>query len=256
VREWGAPAATLALAVLAWQLVVVGFRLPEYLLPAPTHVAAAIVTEWRYLVVHTVVTLAEILMGFAVAVGVGVPLAMLIVYSPLMERSLYPLLVASQAVPKIAVAPLLIFWAGLGLFPKVLVAFAISFFPIVIDTVVGLRMVEPEMLYLARSMGAGERKIFFKIRFPSALPNIFAGLKVAVTLAVVGAIVGEFIQADRGLGYALQQATSVLNTRLAFATIFILAAVGMALFAAVEALERRLTPWSAARRVETAARVA
>jgi NitT/TauT family transport system permease protein len=254
VRGWGAPVVTLSLAVVAWQFAVTGFRLPEYLLPAPTHIVAALVTEWRYLAAHTLVTLSEILLGFAVAVAVGVPLAMLIVYSPLIERSLYPLLVASQAVPKIAVAPLLIFWAGLGLFPKVLVAFAISFFPIVIDTVVGLRSVEPEMLHLARSMGAGERKIFMKIRLPSALPNMFAGLKVAVTLAVVGAIVGEFIQADRGLGYALQQATSVLNTRLAFATIVILAVVGIVLFALVEMLEHRLTPWSAARRVESAAR--
>jgi NitT/TauT family transport system permease protein len=256
VKEWFAPAVTLSLAIVAWQLFVVGLRLPEYLLPAPTHIAAAIVAEWRYLLYHTAVTLWEIVLGFALAVGVGVPLAMLIVYSPLMEKSLYPLLVASQAVPKIAVAPLLIFWAGLGLFPKILVAFAITFFPIVIDTVVGLRMVEPEMLHLARSMGAGERKIFFKIRFPSALPNVFAGLKVAVTLAVVGAIVAEFIQADQGLGYALQQATSVLNTRLAFATIFILAVIGIVLFALVEALERRLTPWSAARRVESATRPA
>jgi NitT/TauT family transport system permease protein len=255
VKEWGAPLVTLSLAVVAWQAFVMGLQIPEYLLPAPSHIAAAMVAEWRYLLVHTLVTLYEILLGFALAVAVGVPLAMLIVYSPLIERSLYPLLVASQAVPKIAVAPLLIFWAGLGLFPKVLVAFAISFFPIVIDTVVGLRTVEPEMLHLARSMGAGERKIFVKIRFPSALPNVFAGLKVAVTLAVVGAIVGEFIQADRGLGYALQQATSVLNTRLAFAAIFILAVLGIVLFALVEGVERRLTPWSAARRVETAGRV-
>jgi NitT/TauT family transport system permease protein len=218
VRHWGAPVVTLVLLGIVWEIV------------------------------------AEILAGFAlaVAVAVAVPLAMVIVWSPLIERGVYPLLVASQAVPKIAVAPLLIFWAGLGLFPKVLVAFAISFFPVVIDTVVGLRAVEPEMLHLARSMGAGERRIFFKIRFPSALPSVFAGLKVAVTLAVVGAIVGEFIQADRGLGYVLQQATSVIDTRLAFATIFILAVIGIVLFLAVEAVERRLTPWSPARRAETA----
>jgi NitT/TauT family transport system permease protein len=177
----------------------------------------------------------------------------LIVYSPAFERSVYPLLVASQSVPKIAIAPLLIFWAGIGIFPKILVAFAVSFFPIVIDTVVGLRSVEPEMLHLARSMGARESRVFLKIRFPSALPNIFAGVKVAVTLAVVGAIVGEFIQADQGLGYALQQATAVLNTRLGFATIFILALIGLVLFVAVELIERWLTPWSAARRSELAA---
>lgn len=251
MREWAAPVVMLASLVVAWELVVGGFGVPEYLLPPPSGIAAALVEEWRYLAVHSAVTVYEILWGFALAVLVGVPLAMLIVYSPLIERCVYPLLVASQAVPKIAIAPLLIVWAGLGLLPKVLVAFAISFFPIVIDTVVGLRSVEPEMLHLARSMGAGERKVFLKIRFPSALPNLFAGLKVAVTLATVGAIVGEFIQADQGLGYALQQATSVLNTRLAFATIFILAGIGIVLFAAVEVIERRLTPWSAARRVET-----
>jgi NitT/TauT family transport system permease protein len=256
MKDWTAPALTLALIIDAWQAVVVGLRVPEYLLPAPSGIAAALVAQWRYLSVHTAITIYEILLGFALATVVGVALAMLIVYSPLIERGVYPLLVASQAVPKIAVAPLLIFWAGLGLFPKILVAFAISFFPVVIDTVLGLRAVEPEMLHLAHSMGARERKIFFKIRLPTALPNLFAGLKVAVTLAVVGAIVGEFIQADRGLGYALQQATSVLDTRLAFATIFILALVGMVLFACVEALERRLTPWSVARRAEASARPA
>jgi NitT/TauT family transport system permease protein len=252
VRSAWPPVAALVLLAVAWEAIVVGLRVPEYLLPAPSGIVAAMITDWRYLALHTAVTLYEILWGFALAVAVGLPLATLIVYSPVFERSVYPLLVASQSVPKIAIAPLLIFWAGLGILPKVLVAFAISFFPVVIDTVVGLRSVEPEMLHLARSMGAGERKIFLKIRFPSALPSIFAGLKVAVTLAVVGAIVGEFIQADRGLGYALQQATAVLDTRLGFAAIFLLAAVGILLFMAVEAVERRLTPWSAARRSELA----
>jgi NitT/TauT family transport system permease protein len=178
---------------------------------------------------------------------------MAIVYSPLIERAIYPLLVGSQSVPKIAIAPLLIFWAGLGLFPKVLVAFLISFFPIIIDTVVGLRSVEPEMLHLARSMGAGAGRTFLKIRFPSALPNIFAGLKVAVTLSVVGAIVGEFIQADRGLGYALLQANAVMDTRLGFAAIIVLSAVGIAMFVAVDTIERRLIPWHASHRSELAA---
>jgi NitT/TauT family transport system permease protein len=247
-----APLLTLLGLVVAWQIVVVAFRVPEYLLPAPSGIVSALATEWRMLAFHTWVTLYEILWGFALAVVVGVPLAMLIVASPAFERSVYPLLVASQSVPKIAIAPLLIFWAGIGIFPKVLVAFAIAFFPVVIDTVAGLRAVEPEMLHLARSMGAGERKIFLKIRLPSALPNIFAGVKVAVTLAVVGAVVGEFIQADQGLGYVLQQATAVLNTRLGFAAILILAVIGIVLFVAVELLERWLTPWSAARRTELA----
>lgn len=133
-----------------------------------------------------------------------------------------------------------------------LVAFLLAFFPVVIDTVVGLRSVEPEMLHLARSMGASTPKIFVKIRLPNALPNIFAGLKIAVTLAVVGAIVGEFIQADRGLGYALLQANAMLNTKLSFAAILILAAIGVALFALVDWIERLCIPWHASRRSEMA----
>jgi NitT/TauT family transport system permease protein len=252
MRRWGPPVLTVVAALALWEVVVIGLRVPEYLLPAPSEVVAALGDEWRYLAAHTAVTLWEILCGFALAVAVGVPLAMLIVASPLFERSVYPLLVASQSVPKIAIAPLLIFWAGLGMFPKVLVAFLIAFFPIVIDTVVGLRSVEPEMLHLARSMGASRTKVFLKIRFPNALPNVFGGLKVAVTLAVVGAIVGEFIQADRGLGYALLQANAMLNTKLSFATILILALIGVALFVLVDWIERALIPWHASRRTEGA----
>jgi NitT/TauT family transport system permease protein len=251
--RWAAPALTVLGAVVLWEVGVRMFRVPEYLLPAPSGALTALISEWRYLALHTWVTTKEILWGFALAMVVGIPTAMAIVYSPVLERSLYPLLVASQSVPKIAIAPLLIFWAGIGLLPKVLVAFLISFFPIIIDTVVGLRSVEPEMLSLARSMGASERKVFTKIRLPSALPNIFAGLKVAVTLAVVGAIVGEFIQADQGLGYALLQANAMLNTRLSFATIIILGAIGVVLFLLVDWVERLLIPWHASQRTEMAA---
>ena len=252
-RAWSPPLLTLVAMVVVWELAVDLFRVPEYVLPTPRGIAAAMVKEWRYLALHTWITVQEVLLGFAMAVCVGIPTAMAIVYSPVIERAIYPLLVGSQSVPKIAIAPLLIFWAGLGLFPKVLVAFLISFFPIIIDTVVGLRSVEPEMLHLARSMGAGAGRTFLKIRFPSALPNIFAGLKVAVTLAVVGAIVGEFIQADRGLGYALLQANAVMDTRLGFAAIIVLSAVGIAMFVAVDLLERRLIPWHASHRSELAA---
>ena len=252
-RRWGPPAATVLGSLALWEAVVRGFHLPEYLLPGPSGILVALVAEWRYLAVHAGITVYEILWGFLLSIAVGIPLAVVVVASPVLERAVYPLLVASQSIPKIAIAPLLIFWAGLGIFPKVLVAFLIAFFPIVIDTVAGLRSVEPEMLHLARSMGAPQGRIFLKIRLPHALPNIFAGLKVAVTLAVVGAIVGEFIQADRGLGYALLQANAMLNTRLSFATILILAAIGVALFALVDGIERALIPWHASRRTELAA---
>jgi NitT/TauT family transport system permease protein len=242
-----------AAALVAWELVVWGFRVPEYLLPLPSGVARELVAEAAYLAPHLWTTALEIVLGFVLSILVAVPLAMLIVYSPALEMAVYPLLVSSQSIPKVAIAPLLIFWTGIGLLPKVLVAFLIAFFPIVIDTVVGLRSVEPEMLHLVRSMGATRARVFFKIRFPSALPNLFAGLKVAVTLAVVGAIVGEFIQADRGLGYALMQANATMNTRLAFATIAILAAVGVVLFMLVDWMERLMIPWHVSRRSDVVA---
>jgi NitT/TauT family transport system permease protein len=251
--SWIAPTITIALVIVFWEVVVRVFALPEYLLPPPSGILEAFGEEWRYLAPHTLVTIYEILAGFFLSIAIGIPLAMLIVYSPLLERAVYPLLVASQSIPKIAIAPLLIFWAGLGLFPKVLVAFLIAFFPVVIDTVLGLRSVEPEMFHLARSMGASELKVFLKIRLPNALPSIFAGLKVAVTLAVVGAIVGEFIQADRGLGYALLQANAMLNTKVSFATIVLLAVIGTVLFLVVDWIERLLIPWHASRRLDAAA---
>jgi NitT/TauT family transport system permease protein len=229
------------------------FRIPEYLLPLPSAVGREVARETAYLLPHVATTSLEILAGFLLAVIVGVPMAMVLVYSPALERSVYPLLVGSQSIPKVAIAPLLIFWTGIGLLPKVLVAFMIAFFPIVIDTTVGLRSIEPEMLHLARSMGASETKIFLKMRLPTALPHIFAGLKVAVTLAVVGAIVGEFIQADRGLGYVLLQANAQINTPLSFAAILILALVGVVMFVAVSAIEKIMIPWHASQRSELAA---
>ncbi len=250
-KSWSGPTLTLLGTVVLWEIAVRAFRVQEYILPAPSRALAQLLSEWKYLLFHSWVTTQEILLGFALAVVVGVPAAVLIAYSPLFERSLYPLLVASQSVPKIAIAPLLIFWAGIGMLPKVLVAFLISFFPIVIDTVVGLRSVEPEMLYLAQSMGAPEWRIFTKIRFPSAAPHIFSGLKISITLAVVGAIVGEFIQADQGLGYALLQSSSVINTPLSFAVILILAALGVLLFTVIDWFEKRLIYWHASQRART-----
>ena len=247
------PILTIGILFLAWEIAVYLFRIPEYLLPLPSGVATELFKEAKYLAPHLMVTSLETIFGFLLAVVVGIFLALLIVISPTLEANIYPLLVASQSIPKVAIAPLLIFWTGIGIFPKILVAFLVAFFPIVIDTVVGLRSVEPEMLQLVRSMGAKQTRIFWKVRFPSALPNIFAGLKVAVTLAVVGAIVGEFIQADRGLGYALLQANALMNTKLSFAVVFLLSAVGIVLFMIVDVIERLAIPWHVSRRPETAA---
>jgi len=229
--------------ILAWEACARIFQIPQWLLPAPTAIVRELAAQPRLFAGHALVTTGEIVLGFALSVAIGIPLAVGMAYSRTFERTLYPILVSSQAVPKVAVAPLLIVWFGFGALPKVMVAFLIAFFPIVIDTVVGLRSVEPEMLHLARSMGASAWQTFVKIRLPKALPSIFAGLKVAITLAVVGATVGEFVAADRGLGYMLMVASGEMNSRMLFAAIIVLTLIGVGFFLVLEAFERLLMPW-------------
>jgi NitT/TauT family transport system permease protein len=236
------------LIVGAWQFSLSVFEVPEYMVPSPAAVLDMGIQRWSDLAQHSWVTLKEILLGFALSVVVGVPLAVVIVFSKVLERMLYPLLVASQAVPKIAIAPLFIVWVGFGTMPKVLMAFLISFFPIVIDTIVGLRSIQPEMIHLARSMGTGSLTSFVKVRLPNALPNIFGGLKIAITLAVVGAVAAEFVGADSGLGYLLVVATGQLNTPLLFAALIVLSLIGIVLFALVALAERLLLPWHVSNR--------
>ena len=237
-----------AIVFMAWELTVRLFALPEYLLPGPEPVFVALAQNIRTLAAQSLWTAGTVLAGFLVAAAVAIPLAMLIVISPVLERLLYPPMVATQSIPKIALAPLFIVWFGFGVAPKVAVAFLIAFFPIVIDTIVGLRSIDPAMIQLARSMGAPPRRIFLKLRLPHALPMIFGGLKVATALAVVGALTGEFVGSDRGLGYLLVQASGNLNTALLFATLVILSAMAMAFFYLVEMLERIAIPWHASQR--------
>ncbi len=243
--------ATLALFV-AWEAFARLGGISPFLLPAPSEVLITTVTQFPLLAHMSVVTAAEFLLGFALGVAIGLPLGALIVYAKPVELAFYPLLVAFQTIPKAAVAPIFIVWLGTGITSKVLIAFAISFFPIVIDTVVGLRSAQPETIYLARSMGANALQVFWYVRFPNALPAIFGGLKVASTLAVVGAIVGEFVSADKGLGYLVLVANGELNTRLVFACVLMLTVLGIAFFFMIEVLERFVVRWHvSARQLES-----
>lgn len=237
------PLALLALVVL-WELGVVLFDIPAYLLPAPTDVLNAVAENWRDLVVHSQVTIAETLAGFGLGLAIGVPLAVCIVYSQIIERILYPLLVASQAVPKVALAPLLLVALGYGAWPKIIVAFLIAFFPIVVNTVTGLASVDRELLKLLRSMGASSLDVFLKVRFPHAVPTMLAGFKVAIALAVVGAVVGEFVGSRSGLGYYMLVATGNFNTSLVFACVVVLTVIGVVLFYSVSIFERLLGRWN------------
>jgi len=249
-RNWVAPVVTLILLIVLWDLVVRVLGLKPFILPTPWMVGEALVRDFGALVHHGTTTMQEVLAGFALSVLVGVPLAFAIASSPLFERSAYPLLVGSQAVPKIAIAPLFVIWLGFGIAPKVLMAFLISFFPVVVAGVVGLRSVEAEKLHLARSMGATRWQTFAMFRLPSALPSLFGGLKLAITFAVTGAVVGEFIGADRGLGRVIMVANGNLDTPALFAAAVVLTVMAVALFYLVEALERVTVRWHVSQRLK------
>ncbi|HSO26965.1 MAG TPA: ABC transporter permease, partial [Anaerolineales bacterium] len=237
------PLTGIFLFLLIWQIGVMIFDLPSYLLPTPTEILLTGIDRIDLILEHSWVTAYEMLLGFFLAIAIAVPLAIMITASPTFDQFVTPILLFFQTVPKIAIAPLFLVWFGVGPLPKVLVAFLISFFPIIIDTAVGLRSVSSEMIDLSRSMGASRMQIFTRFRLPTSLPYLFSGLKVAATLAVVGAVVGEFVGADKGLGYLLLVTNSNLQTALMFATIVALTAQGLVLFYIIQVLENWLIPW-------------
>jgi NitT/TauT family transport system permease protein len=248
-REWRARVSGIfypvgvVLGVLAlWEADTRMLGVPAFLLPPPSAVAISFMANASLILFHGWITTIEIVLGFALSIAVGIPLALAIFLWPVFSRSILPLLVSSQAMPKVAIAPLLLVWFGFGLLPKVLIAFLIAFFPVVISTAVGLSSIEPEKIHLARSMGFGPAATFFKIRLPNALPAIFGGLKISITLAVVGAVVGEFVGGDAGLGYLLMVANGSMDTQLLFAGIVALTVLGIAFFLLVELAERLAIP--------------
>ena len=237
------PATTLLAALLVWEVATRALRIPRFIMPAPSAILGE-GWEWRYRFIgHTWVTLYETLGGFALSMVVGVPLAVLIVYSPALRAAIYPLVILAQSVPKIAIAPVLLLILGYGEIPKMVVAFLVAFFPVVVDTATGLAATPPELLDLSRSYRASAFKTFVKVRLPMALPFIFAGAKVAITLSVIGAVVGEFVGSDKGLGYVILSSTSYWKTEVAFSAMILLSLMAIVLFAAVSLVERFVCPW-------------
>ena len=244
-----APLAGILVFLVVWEAAVRLLKVPRYLMPPPSAVLEVFVQEFPKLLYHGWVTTYEMLLGYALAVAVAIPLAIAITASQRFDRFVTPQLLFFQVVPKVAIAPLFLVWFGVGTTPKVLVAFLISFFPIVIDAAVGLRSMSSEMRDLARSMGASRWQVFAQFQLPTSLPYLFSGLKVAATLAVAGAVVGEFVGADKGLGYLLLVTNSNMETALMFATIVALTIIGLVFFYAVEFLEQLLIPWHVTHRV-------
>ncbi len=249
IDEWIYPTAAIVGFVVLWDVSVRIFNVKTVVLPSPSQVYDSLIDDWGELAPHLLFTIYEILAGFALSVVIGIALAIAIVTWRPIEKSIYPILVGSQVIPKIALAPLFVIWFGFGIEPKILIAFLIAFFPVVISTVVGLRSLEIEKLYLARSMGASELQMFFKIKLPNAMPSVFAGLKLSITAAVIGAIVGEYIGADKGIGRVLLEANGNMETELLFAGIVLLSITGVVLFLIIDGLERVMIRWHVSQRL-------
>ena len=233
-----------AVLLVIWQLAPPILKIREYLLPGPAQVVRAALNfsiPWH---THLAVTTLEILGGFVLAGAAGVALGVAIAWSPTVGRALVPFLVFVNTLPKVAVAPLFLLWLGYGIVPNVLIAALIGFFPVVINTAVGLSQVEADMLDLGRVFNAPKWKIFLKIRIPNALPYILSALKITATAAVVGAIVGEFVASQKGLGYVIVTTQSSMNTSVAFAALIWISVVGLVLYGAVVLAARLWAPWA------------
>ena len=239
-----AVAVTLVLGAsfLVWELCVRLLGIPAYILPPPTQVAAELASNPLWYGRHAMYTIGACLLGFGVAAAIG------IVYSKVLESTLYTLLVSLNSIPKIALAPLFIIWMGTGTSSKVAISMLIALFAIVIDTVLGLRSVDPDVLELTKSTRVTPLQVLWKVRFPSALPTMFAGMKVAISLALVGAIAGEFVASQVGLGYAILTAQGMFQTTSVFASIVLLGLLGTILFYLMNLIERLVVPWHVSQR--------
>lgn len=238
-----APLLVLVAVTAVWEGGVRVFDIKPYILPAPSAIVHRLLTDWGILIPNLAVTVSEILLGFALASVVAISLGILLASSGVFRRSVFPLVIASQTVPVIAIAPVLVIWFGYDIIPRVLVTALIAFFPLTVNTVTGFRAVDPELVRFFRSLNASRLQIFRKLTLPSALPYIFAGLKVAATLSVIGATVGEWVGADRGLGQQIVTDTAQLQTTRVFSAILLLSLSGIALFLSVACVEWISLPW-------------
>ena len=230
--------------LIVWELVCVGFAIPAFILPSPHAVGVSVVKWFKPILDNAWATLVSTLLGFLLAVILGVFLGAAIGASRLVYRGLFPVLVGFNSVPKVAVVPVFVIWFGAGTVPAVLTAFMVSFFPIAVNVATGLATVEPELLDVLRALGASKKDILIKIGLPRSLPYFFASLKVAVTLAFVGAIIAETVAGKSGIGYLMMAATSNFDTALVFAGLAITGLMGIVMYALFAVIEKRTTPWA------------
>lgn len=248
LRETGMVVGLILGVLVLWEGAVRIFQPAPIILPSPALILEEFLLAPSYFLRQTLFTLYTTLAGFGLAVVLGLTLAVGIVHSRFLERTVYTLLVALNSVPKVALAPLFVIWMGTGIEPKIAIALMLALFSVVIDAVLGLRTVDPDMVNLAKASRASTFAILLKIRFPNALPSVFAGLKVAISFALVGAIVGEFVAGSEGLGFAILTAQGQFDTPRVFVCLILLGLLGTLLFYIVEGLETLMLPWHVSQR--------
>lgn len=229
---------------LLWELACWALHVDRFILPRPSEIAVSIIKHYPAILLNSWQTLYTTLVGFALAVGFGLFLGLLIGALPAVYAGLYPILVGLNSIPKVAIVPVLVIWFGIGTIPAIITAFVISFFPIMVNVATGLATIEPELRDVLRSLGAGRLQILWRVGMPSAMPYFFASLKVAVTLAFIGSIVAETIASDRGVGYLMIAASARFDVPLVFAGLLVIALMGVIMYEVFSYVDRRVTFWA------------
>ncbi|MDJ0273297.1 MAG: ABC transporter permease [Candidatus Caldarchaeum sp.] len=244
VKDYALPTAVFAGFFLLWEAVTRIFAIPEFILPSPSRTVEVMLANFPIIIRHSYATLEATLIGFGLSIVFGLLLGLAVGYSAIIYRAVYPLLVAFNTIPKVAIVPILVIWFGIGKVPAVLTAFLISFFPIVVNVAVALATIEPEIRDVLRSLGASKTQIFVKIGVPRSMPYFFGSLKVASTLAFVGAVISESVASNEGTGYLMIAASSRFDVPLVFAGLLVISFIGISLFLVFAILEKRLVGWA------------
>ena len=243
LANWIFPIGILVSLVIVWEVLVLVVNVPSWQLPPPSAILDELIVSKDLLFHHTLVTLKEIVVGFSVALVTGLTLAAGIAYSRILERSVYPIIIASQTIPIIAIAPLLLIWVGYGLTPKVIIVALICFYPIAVNTVDGLKSIDPDMISMFRTLGASRFQVFTKLQVPNSLPFMFSGIKIGISVSVIAAVIGEWVGGSEGLGYLITYSQPLFLTARVFAAIFLLSVMGIILFVLGVWIEHLAMPW-------------
>lgn len=239
-----APIIFVVLLLIIWQVVVTAGGIEKYIMPAPTDVIKVLVTEFKTMVPHILATLYEGMVGFLIAIVLSIILAIIMDRFSLIKKALYPVLVISQTIPTVALAPLFIIWFGFGALPKIIVVVIVCFFPIVISIVDGLEGVDKDLINHFKLMGASKLKVFLHLKLPYGMINFFSGMRIAATYSIMGAVIGEWLGGDKGLGVYMTRARSAYALDKMFAAIVIIVVISMAIFLLVSIMEKVFTPWN------------